>query len=111
MSPVSRVDSVGEVSTGAHIADADNQWVVMAARTASTQYELRESTYTFKPVAARSKHLLVNMARATAFHVKVSTNGPDAKIEISSAPVAGSTPVRSNDQGVLLFEVSGTQVK
>jgi hypothetical protein len=111
MSPVSPVSSANDVSTGAHIADPENQWIVMASRGASDRYELRDTAYSFKSVAARSRHLLVNMARETAFHVKVSTIGPDTKIEIASAAGAGSTTVRSNDQGVLSFEVNGTQVK
>jgi hypothetical protein len=111
MSPVSPVSSTNDVSTGAHIADPENQWIVMASRGASDRYELRDTAYSFKSVAARSRHLLVNMARETAFHVKVSTIGPDTKIEIAFAAGAGSTTVRSNDQGVLSFEVNGTQVK
>jgi hypothetical protein len=111
MSPVSPVSSTTDVSIGAHIADPENQWVVMASRAASDRYELRDTTYSFKSVAARSRHLLVDMAKETTFHVTVSSNGSDTKIEIASTAGAGSTTVRSNDQGVLSFEVNGTQVR
>jgi hypothetical protein len=104
MSPVSQVDSANGVSTGAHIADPENQWVV-------SSYELRDTTYSFRSVAARSRHLLVNMARSSTFYVKVSTNGADTTIEVASAAGAGRAELRSNDQGVLSFEVNGTQVR
>jgi hypothetical protein len=111
MAPISRVDAAGGTSTGAHIADASNQWVVMAARAAADQYEMKDATYSFKSVAARSRHLLINMARGTTLHVSVSTTGAETKVEISARPATGSTPVVSNDQGVLVFEVNGTHVK
>jgi hypothetical protein len=111
MAPISRVDAENGTSTGAHIGDAANQWVVMAARAAADRYATKDSSYTFTPVTARSRHLLINMARGATFHVRVSTTGAATKVEIAATPLTGSTPVISNDQGVLLFEVNGTHVK
>jgi hypothetical protein len=111
MAPISHVDSATGVSTGAHIGDASNQWVVMAARAAAERHAIAETSYSFKSIAARSRHLLINMARSTTFHVRVSTAGAETKVEIATRPAAGSAPVTSNDQGVLTFEVNGTQVK
>lgn len=109
MSSVARVDSTDGRMTGAHVADASNQWVVMLARMASDQYEAGDTTYSFRATDRRSRHLMVNMARATTFYVTVSSTGPDTKVEISTRPANGSTPAMSNDQGVLSFEVNGTQ--
>ena len=111
MAPIARVDSTGGVSTGAHIGDPSNQWVVMAARTASDRYEVGDTTYSFRPVAPRSRHLLINMARGTTFYVKVSSTGPDTRVGIATRPASGSTAVTSNDQGVLSFELNDTQVR
>ena len=111
MAPIARVDSSAGTSTGAHIGDAANQWVVMAARTAAPHYEIRDTTYSFTAVVPRSRHLLINMARKTTFHVKVSATGADTKVEIATGAASGGTSVVSNDQGVLSFEVNGTLVK
>jgi len=111
MAPVVRLDSADGASTGAHIGDASNQWVVMLSRAASDKYEMRDTTYSFRSVAPRSRHLMVNMARTTTFHVTASSNGPETRVGIATKPAGGSTPVTSNDQGVLSFEVNGTQVK
>ena len=111
MAPVAPVDASAGGATGAHIADPANEWVVMAARAAAGHYEMRDTAYRFKSVAARSRHLLINMARKTTFHVKVSASGASTNIEIATGAVTGSTPIASNDQGVLSFEVNGTQVK
>jgi hypothetical protein len=111
MAPITRVDSMTGGSTGAHIGDASNQWVVMAARNAADHHAIGDTSYTFNPIASRSRHLLVNMAHKTTFHVKVTSSGTDTKVEMTTAPTTGSTPIVSNDQGVLTFEVNGTLVK
>ena len=111
MAPIARLDSANGASTGAHVGDASNQWVVMLARAASDRYELGETAYSFKSVAPRSRHLIVNMARGTTFHVTVSSSGPDTKVEIATQASGGSTPIKSNDQGVLAFELNGRQVR
>ncbi len=111
MASIGRVDSAVGSLTGAHVGDPANQWVVMAARSAADRYEIRDTTYSFNAVAPRSRHLLVNMARKTTFHVRVSASGSATKVEIGTSAVTGSAPAMSNDQGVLSFEVNGTLVK
>jgi len=111
MAPTSRLESADGHTIGAHIGDPSNQWVVMLARAASDEFQRRPVTYTFRPVAPGSRHLLVDMARSTKFYVTVSSAGPDSKVEIATEAGPRSTPVTSNDQGVLSFEVIGTQVK
>ena len=83
----------------------------MAARNAADNYAIGDTSYTFNVVAARSRHLLVNMARKTTLHVKATSSGTSTKIEITTGAAGGSTPIVSNDQGVLTFEVNGTLVK
>ena len=111
MAPIAKVDAAAGNATGAHIGDAANQWVVMAARMASPNYDIRDVTYSFKSAAPRSRHLLVNMARNTTLYVKVSAAGADTRIEIASSASTGSTPLTSSDQGALSFEVNGQLVK
>ncbi len=111
MAPITRLDSANGASTGAHVGDPSNQWVVLLARAASDRYELGETAYSFKSVAPRSRHLIVNMARGKTFHVTVSSSGPDTKVGIATQATSGSTPMKSNDQGVLSFELNGTQVR
>jgi hypothetical protein len=111
MAPIVKVEAFAGGATGAHIGDAANQWVVMAARAAAPKYDIRDLTYSFKSTAPRSRHLLVNMAPSRALHVKVSAAGADTRIEIASTASSGSTPLTSNDQGVLSFEVNGLVVK
>ena len=111
MAPVARIDSADRAATGAHIADPSNEWVVMLARAAAERYALREATYTFKPAGARSRHLLVNMAREATWHVTVTASGAETRVTLAAQAAPGSTRVRSNDQGVLSFELNGTQVR
>jgi hypothetical protein len=100
---------VNGASTGAHIGDASNQWS-MLARTASDRYELKDTAYSFRSVAPRSRHPMANMARATTFHVTVSSSGPDTKIDVATRP--GRQHARHVERsGVLSFEVNGTQVR
>jgi hypothetical protein len=110
IAPISRVDSIEGTLTGTHIGEDANQWVVMLARAASDQFQIRAATYGFRAVVSRSQHLLVNMARSTTFYVSVSSTGPDTTVEVRTQPVGGSTPVASNDHGVLSFEVNGARV-
>jgi hypothetical protein len=110
MAPIERIDSANGALTGAHIGNAANQWVVMLARNASDRYDIREATYGFKASGARSGHLLVNMARDTAFYITVSSSGAETRVAVTAQPGAGARVV-SNDQGALSFEVNGTQVK
>jgi hypothetical protein len=111
MAPIARIESADGSATGTHIGDPANEWVVMLSRAASERYQRRETAYAFKPAGARSRHLLVNMARATTFHVTVSASGPETKVAIATQPTGGSTAVKSSDQGVLSFEMNGTQVR
>jgi hypothetical protein len=112
MAPVSRVDVPGAGgATGAHIADPSNQWVVLFARTASSKYEPRDTAYSFTAAAPRSRHLLLNMARAATFHVSLSSAGAETRVQVATRSSTGSTPVVSSDEGVLSFEVNGLQVK
>lgn len=111
MSPVMRLDSADGASTGAHVGDESNQWVVMLARTSSARYALTDTSYRFKPVAPRSRHLLVNMERSATFHVTVSSIGAETTVAIAAQAGPGSAPITSNDQGVLTFELNGTQVR
>jgi hypothetical protein len=111
MAPISRVESNDGRLIGSHIGDNTNQWVVMLARAVSDEFKVRDATYGFKAVAPKSRQLLLDMARSTTFHVTVSLTGPDTRLEIRTQAANGSTPVTSNDQGVLSFEVDGTQVR
>jgi hypothetical protein len=110
MAPIERIDSANGALTGAHISDAANQWVVMLARNASDRYDIREATYGFTAIGARSRHLLVNMARDTTFYITVSSSGAETRVAITTQPGGGARVV-SNDQGALSFEVNGTQAK
>jgi hypothetical protein len=110
MAPTSRLESADKSMVGTHIGDPSNQWVVMLARRESDEFQPRGVTYTFEPVASASRHLVVDMARSTTFYVTVSAAGADTTIDIGIQAAPGSTPVSSNDQGVLSFEVAGTQV-
>jgi len=111
VSPIARLDSADGAFTGTHIGDAANEWVFMAARNASDQYELRGATYKFRAASSRSRHLLINMARGITFHVSVTVSGSDTRVDVSTEFTDGSRPVVSSDQGVLSFEVNGTQVR
>jgi hypothetical protein len=111
MAPISRVDSIDGKLTGTHVGDTANQWVVMLARAVSDEFQVRDAAYSFKAVAPSSRQLLLDMARSTTFHVTVSSIGPDTRVEVRTQAAGGSTPVASNGQGVLSFEVNGTQVR
>ncbi len=111
MAAISRVDSIEGRLTGAHVGDTANQWVVMLARAASDAFQVRDAAYAFKAVAPRSTQLLLDMARSTTFHVTVSSIGPETRVELRTEAANGSKPVTSNDQGVLRFDVDGTQVR
>jgi hypothetical protein len=43
--------------------------------------------------------------------VSVSSIGSETRVDVRRQAATGSTPVTSNDQGVLRFEVDGTQVR
>jgi hypothetical protein len=111
MAPIVRVDSKDGKLTGTHIGDQTSQWVVMLARAVSDEFQVRDATYSFKAVAPTSRQLLLDMARSTTFHVTVSAIGPDTRVEVRTQASSGSTRVASNDQGVLSFDVDGTQVR
>ena len=111
MAPTSRLESADGTVIGTHIGDPSNQWVVMLARKAPDEFQPRAVTYTFRPVASTSRQLVVDMARSTTFYVTVSSAGPDTTIDIGTQVGPASTPVASNNQGVLSFDVVGTQVR
>jgi hypothetical protein len=111
LSPVSRLESADARLAGTHIGDPANQWVVLLARDQADTFQIREAAYAFKPVAPGSRQLLLNMARSTTFYVTAATAGAETSIEVGTEAAAGRTAVRSNDQGVLSFEVNGAQVR
>jgi hypothetical protein len=111
MTPVAAVDSADGALTGTHIGDGANQWVVLLARNAAERYDLAQATYRFTPTTARSNHLLVNMARETPFYVTVTSAGGETRVDITTQPAGDGARVMSSDQGVLRFEVNGTQAK
>jgi hypothetical protein len=51
------------------------------------------------------------MARETPFYVAVSSAGGETRVDITTQPAGGGARVMSSDQGVLRFEVNGTQAK
>jgi hypothetical protein len=111
MAPVERVESEDGKLAGAHIGDRENQWVVMMARDNTDAFDLRSAGYRFTAAAPRSRQLLLDMARSTTYYVAVSAAGAETSVAVGTEPTSSGTPIMSNDQGVLSFEIHGTEVR
>jgi hypothetical protein len=111
MARVERVESEDGKLAGAHIGDRENQWVVMMARDKTDAFDLRSAGYRFTAAAPQSRQLLLDMARSTTYYVTVSSAGAETSVAVGTEPAGSGTPVVSNDQGVLSFEIDGTMVR
>lgn len=110
MSPVARIDSLDGKMVGADIGDAGGNRVVLFSAAPNGAPVAGDVTYLFRPVAAGSRHLLVNMGRSVTYHVRAVSTGSGTTVVVSTAPQSGSLVLVSNDQGVLAFTLEGLTV-
>jgi hypothetical protein len=111
MAPAVRVTSADGSMIGTHVGDAANHWVVLFGQApADPAAGVAQATYSFRPGAPVSRHLLVNMKRDTTFTVTASRGGDGTVITIGPAG-AGGVAVRADGQGVLTFTVNDVTVR
>lgn len=110
MTSTQRIDSTDGKMMGADIRDTVGNRVVLFSAALNGSPVTGSVAYAFKPAATTSKHLLVNMAPSTAYHITQNSGALDTLITVATAPQSGSVTVTSNSQGVLGFTVSGLTI-
>lgn len=110
MTPTQRVTSTDGKMIGADIRDTAGSHVVLFGSEPAGAGALRSASYTFRPSASSSSHLLVNMAPSIPYYIRTQSVGSDTVVTVDSAAQAGAVVVSSTSQGVLTFVLNGLAV-
>lgn len=108
-SEMHRLTSPSSRMTGVHIRDPRNEWVLMFASDDWPGTPRNRIDYAFRPGAADSDHLLVNMAPSTRFSVRTDATAAGTRVVV--APDEGGTTVESSRAGVIRFTLNGQRVE